>query len=91
MPRRAIYAVIPRPEGAMDQAVKLMLDRGDAEILLRSLQRRKERLCDIRQEICPPENADPYDQEQCAYFSKEDDVVGRIVEALSAALEATAG
>ena len=74
----------------MDQAVKLMLDRVDAEILMKSLQRRKERLCDIRQEICPPEDADPYDQEQCSFFSKEDDVVERVLAALRVALETTA-
>ena len=73
----------------MDQAVKLMLDRVDAEILMKSLQRRKERLCDIRQEICPPEDADPYDQEQCSFFSKEDDVVERVLAALRVALETT--
>ena len=73
----------------MDQAVKLMLDRVDAEILMKSLQRRKERLCDIRQEICPPEDADPYDQEQCAFFSKEDEVVERVLAALRLALETT--
>ena len=71
----------------MDQAVKLMLERVDAEILVKSLQRRKERLCDIRQEICSPEDADPYDQEQCTFFSKEDEVVERVLAALRVALE----
>ena len=73
----------------MDQAVKLMLDRVDAEILVKSLQRRKERLCDIRQEICSPVDADPYDQEECAFFSKEDEVVERVLAALRVALETT--
>ena len=73
----------------MDQAVKLMLERVDAEILVKSLQRRKERLCDIRQEICSAEEADPYDQEQCAFFSKEDEVVERVLAALRVALETT--
>ncbi|HXY59742.1 MAG TPA: hypothetical protein VEH76_14315 [Methylocystis sp.] len=73
----------------MGDAVKLTLDRADAEVLLRSLERRKERLCDIRQEICPPETAEPYDQEQCAYFEQEDAVVGRVLEALRFALEAS--
>jgi len=73
----------------MDQAVKLMLERVDAEILVKSLQRRKERLCDIRQEICSPEDTDPYDQEQCTFFSKEDEVVERVLAALRVALETT--
>jgi hypothetical protein len=76
-------------EAEMKSAVTMTLDRADAEILERSLQRRKERLCDIRQEICPPENEEPYEQEECAYFEQEDEVVGRILEALRVALQAT--
>jgi hypothetical protein len=71
----------------MTGAVTMTLDRADAEILARSLHHRKERLCDIRQEICLPENAEPYEQEECAYFEQEDEVVGRILEALRVALE----
>lgn len=73
----------------MTRAVTMTLDRADAEILARSLQHRKERLCDIRQEICSPENEEPYEQEECTYFEQEDEVVGRILEALRVALQTT--
>jgi hypothetical protein len=76
-------------EAEMKSAVTMTLDRADAEILERSLHRRKERLCDIKQEICSPENEEPYEQEECAYFEREDEVVGRILEALRVALRAT--
>ena len=71
----------------MSRAVTLTLDRGDAEILVKSLQRRKERLCDIRREVCPPDDAEPYEQEECAYFTQEEEVVGRVTEALRAVLK----
>jgi len=77
-------------EVAMARAVALTLDRTDAEVLERSLLHREERLCDIKREICPPENVDPYEQEQCAYFTQEDEVIGRILNALRRALEAPA-
>jgi hypothetical protein len=46
-------------ETAMEPASNLSLERADAELLLASLEHRKERLCDIRQEICPPDDPEP--------------------------------
>jgi hypothetical protein len=54
---------------------------------VKSLLRRKDRLCDIKKEIGSPEEADPYEQEQCAFFSREDEAVERVLAALRVALE----
>ena len=71
----------------MEQEIKLTLKRVDAEVLVKSLEHRKQRLCDIRREICPPEHVEPYEQEECAYFEQEDQVVERVLEALRVGLE----
>lgn len=67
----------------MEQTVVLAIARSDAETLVESLRRRGERLCDIRREICEPE---PFEQEEMAYFERENEVVDRVVAALQAAL-----
>jgi hypothetical protein len=71
----------------MEQIITLTLKRADAEELIKCLQHRQERLCDIKREICPAETADPYEHEQCGYFEREDEVVGRVLEALRVGLE----
>jgi hypothetical protein len=75
----------------MEQEIKLTLKRVDAEVLVKSLEHRKQRLCDIRREICPPEHVEPYEQEECAYFEQEDQVVERVLEALRIGLETNQG
>jgi DNA-directed RNA polymerase specialized sigma54-like protein len=47
----------------MEQKITLTLARADAEGLVKSLRRRKQRLCDIKQEICEPE--DDFELEEC--------------------------
>ena len=71
----------------MEQKIALTLRRVDAEELIKCLQHRPERLCDIKREICPAETTDPYEHEQCGYFEREDEVVGRVLEALRVGLE----
>jgi len=71
----------------MEQKIALTLRRVDAEELIKCLQHRQERLCDIKREICPAETADPYEHEQCGYFEREDEVVERVLEALRVGLE----
>ena len=71
----------------MEQKITLTLSRVDADALVKCLQRRHERLCDIKREICPPENAGPYEQEECVYFEQEDEVVGRVLDALRVGLD----
>ena len=68
----------------MEQQVTLTLDRADAEILVKSLEHRKERLCDIKQELCEP---DPFEQELADYCEQEEAVIGRVMTALRALLE----
>ncbi|WP_457795942.1 hypothetical protein [Methylocystis sp. S23] len=74
-------------ESAMEQQITLALSRTDAEILLRSLKRRSERLCDIRQELCGPEPSDELEREEAAFFEEENAVVERAIEALRNVLE----
>jgi hypothetical protein len=69
----------------MEQKITLTLARADAEGLVKSLRRRKQRLCDIKQEICEPE--DDFELEELGYFEQEDEVVERILTALHVALE----
>ena len=71
----------------MEQKITVTLKRVDAEELIKCLQQRQEGLCDIKREICPAETADPYEHEQCGYFEREDEVVGRVLEALRVGLE----
>ena len=49
----------------MEQKITLTLKRVDAEALIKCLQHRQERLCDIKREICPAETAEPFEHEQC--------------------------
>jgi hypothetical protein len=67
----------------MEQDITLTLTLGDAEMLVQTLMRRRQRLCDIRQEICEP---DEFEQEEAAFFEQEEEVVGRILAALRSAL-----
>ncbi len=69
----------------MEQSITLTLARVDAEMLVRSLQRRNERLCDIRQELCEP---DEFEQELSAYIEQENELVERIIATLHSALGA---
>ena len=69
----------------MEQKITLTLARSDAEGLVKSLRRRKQRLCDIKQEICEPE--DDFEREELGYFEQEDEVVERVLTALHVALE----
>lgn len=73
----------------MEQTIVLTLPRSDAEALVGSLRRRAERLCDIRRELCQPDEADALEREERAYFEEESVVVDRVLTALSAALAAT--
>jgi hypothetical protein len=71
----------------MQSTITLELARGDAEALVVSLRRRFERLCDIRQELCEPEESDELEREERAYFDAENALVERIIGVLSRALE----
>ena len=71
----------------MEQKITLTLKRVDAEALIKCLQHRQERLCDIKREICPAETAEPFEYEQCGYFEQEEEVVGRVLEVLRVGLE----
>ena len=71
----------------MEQKITLTLKCVDAEALIKCLQHRQERLCDIKRDICPAETADPFEHEQCGYFEQEDEVVGRVLDVLRVGLE----
>lgn len=71
----------------MQSTITLELARGDAEALVGSLRRRFERLCDIRRELCEPEEFDELEREERAYFDAENALVERIIDVLSRALE----
>jgi len=70
----------------MAQEITLTLKRVDAEALVKSLQHRKQKLCDIRRELCKPEPSDELEREELAYFEEEDAVVERVMLALRAVL-----
>jgi hypothetical protein len=70
----------------MEQEITLKLSQADAEILLRSLRHRSERLCDIRRELCEPEPCDELEREEAAFFEEENAVVERAISVLGAAL-----
>lgn len=72
----------------MEQTVVLTLARSDAETLVGSLRRRAERLCDIRRELCEPEEGDALEREERAYFEEESAAVERVLAALDAVLTA---
>jgi hypothetical protein len=78
-------------EGKMEQAIVLTLTRSDAQALVGSLRRRAERLCDIRRELCEPEEGDELERQERAYFEEETAVIERILAALDAVLAAPAG
>ena len=67
----------------MEQEITLTLARFDAEALIKSLRRRTERLCDIKQELCEP---DEFERELAAYFEEENEVIERIITVLDSAL-----
>jgi hypothetical protein len=69
----------------MEQKITLSLARVDAEMLIKSLRRRTERLCDIKQELCEP---DEFEQEVAAYLEQENEVIERIIGVLDKALSA---
>lgn len=71
----------------MEGKITLALDRADVELLIKSLQCRKERLCDIRQELCAPEPADELEREELAFFEQQEAAVQRIVTELRATME----
>lgn len=72
----------------MGETIVLALARSDAEALVGSLRRRAERLCDIRRELCEPEEADALEREERAYFEAENAAVERVLAALDAVLTA---
>lgn len=69
----------------MEQKITLSLARVDAEMLMKSLRRRTERLCDIKQELCEP---DEFEREVAAYLEQENEVIERIIGVLDSALSA---
>jgi hypothetical protein len=71
----------------MEGKITLALDRADAELLIKSLQCRKERLCDIRQELCDQDPADELEREELVYFEQQEAAVQRIITELRATLE----
>ena len=71
----------------MEGKITLALDRADVELLIKSLQCRKERLCDIRQELCDPDPADELEREELAYFEQQEAALQRIIAELRATLE----
>jgi hypothetical protein len=75
----------------MDQTITLSLARSDAETLVGALRRRAERLCDIRRELCEPDEADELERQERAFFEAESAVVERVLAALDGALSAPAG
>jgi hypothetical protein len=62
--------------------VTLTIDRADAEMVLRSLEHRHERLCDIRRQLCEPDPQDELEREEAAFFQEEDAAVARAISAL---------
>ncbi|WP_159732306.1 hypothetical protein [Methylosinus sp. Ce-a6] len=72
----------------MQSTITLELARGDAAALVGSLRRRSERLCDIRRELCAPDEFDELEREERAYFDAEYALVERVIGLLSRALEA---
>jgi hypothetical protein len=74
----------------MEQTIVLTLARSDAEALMSSLRRRSERLCDIRRELCEPDEADALEREERAYIEEENAVVERVLMALNAVLSVPA-
>ena len=70
----------------MAQEITFTLKRVDAEALVKSLQHRKQKLCDIRRELCKSEPSDELEREELAYFEEEDAVVERVMLALRAVL-----
>lgn len=73
-------------EEEMEPNIMLTLARSDAEALVGSLRRRFERLCDIRKEICEPDEFDELEREERAYFDAENALVERIIGELTRAL-----
>ncbi|BDV33706.1 hypothetical protein [Methylocystis iwaonis] len=71
----------------MTGEITLTLSREHAEILLRTLLNRNERLCDIRQQLCEPESSDELGREEGAFFEEENAVVQRVISTLCSALE----
>lgn len=71
----------------MEPKIALTLARGDAEALMGCLRRRFERLCDIRKELCEPDEFDELEREERAYFDAENVLVERIIGELARALE----
>ncbi|MBG0811710.1 hypothetical protein IY145_20365 [Methylosinus sp. H3A] len=71
----------------MEPKIVLTLARSDAEALVVSLRRRFERLCDIRKELCEPDEFDELEREERAYFDAENALVERIIGVLAQALE----
>ena len=53
----------------------------------RSLQCRKERLCDIRQELCDQDPADELEREELVYFEQQEAAVQRIITELRVTLK----
>ncbi|ATQ66623.1 MULTISPECIES: hypothetical protein [Methylosinus] len=74
----------------MEQTVTFSLARSDAEALVGTLRRRAERLCDIRRELCEPEEGDELERQERAFFEAENAVVERVLAVLDGALSAAA-
>jgi hypothetical protein len=72
----------------MERTITLTLDGDDAEILVNSLAHRKQRLCDMRRELCGPDPEDELEREELAYCERENEVVERVLTRLRAILEA---
>jgi hypothetical protein len=70
----------------MQPNIVLTLARRDAEALVGSLRRRFERLCDIRKELCEPDEFDELEREERAYFDAENALVERVIVELTRAL-----
>lgn len=73
----------------MEQTVTFSLARSDAEALVGTLRRRAERLCDIRRELCEPEEGDELERQERAFFEAENAVVERVLAVLDGALSAS--
>jgi len=71
----------------MEGRITFALDRADADLLIKSLQCRKERLCDIRRELCDQGPTDEFEREEFAFFEREEAAVQRIITELRATLE----
>jgi hypothetical protein len=66
--------------------VSLMLERSEAEALMKCIKRRDQTICDIKQELCSAGSGDKFEQEQFAFFAAEEETVERILAELNAAL-----